>query len=81
MVHLKCMPHFRNMVFPLVQDMKTFQMHHFCLGTVQVDGHAVNENVFILLVNLWHKWEILTLKNNAEELQVGINRISREVTL
>ena len=24
-------------------EVKTFQMRHFCLGTVRVDGHAVNE--------------------------------------
>ena len=55
-------------------DVKSFKMRHFCLGTIRVEGRAVNENVFILWVNLWLKWDILTLKDNAEELQLCMNK-------
>ena len=55
-------------------DARTFKMRHFCLGTVRVDGKAVNENISILWVNLWRKWEILVLQQNKTDLSLAINK-------
>ena len=48
-------------------------MQYFCLGTIRVQGRAVNENVFILWVNLWRKWDILKLVHNKPEITLSMN--------